>query len=341
MDVNVPGFGVMRFPDDMSRDDIAAAIDARVAGQANQPKSFLSRFEDPFNLGKPSDYLPKVVTDYLGPPEESPSPPTMAREIAKGVPIAGRYVPQTEEMTQMEQQWPKTSMAANISGGVLSMAPIAELAPLVNLRNATMIGTPGRLATPMRSGFKTNLAVQGGLNSAIGAGDVAAEKGFENISKEDVTRAILLGFGTAGVGAGLQKAITPSAPVAGARMWTPEQAALLEAIGGVKGTALPIKSAPGVAAQIPGWLETAASPGPMSALGGYMGGMQGAELGGFAGFTAQKGLETFAKTPMGKKWLENQAMNQTRNQQMLNAVLYGTTSNLARPGIAVSDDSAN
>lgn len=59
---------------------------------------------------------------YLGKAEDSPSAPTVARQIAKGVPVAGAFVPQNEEMTEMQKQWPGATAAANASGNILSTA---------------------------------------------------------------------------------------------------------------------------------------------------------------------------------------------------------------------------
>lgn len=59
---------------------------------------------------------------YLGKAEDSPSAPTVARQIVKGIPVAGAFVPQNEEMTEMQKQWPGATAAANASGNILSTA---------------------------------------------------------------------------------------------------------------------------------------------------------------------------------------------------------------------------
>lgn len=133
-----------------------------------------------------------MLEKLLGKPEDSPSAPTVARQIAKGVPIAGGFVPQNEEMTEMEQNWPGATKAANISGNVLGTAgPVGALT-----KGTQFMRLPGQVAAHAGMGAGMNMA------------DVAARKGFDAEGKDfaiEGTKGAVFG----GLGPILNKILSP------------------------------------------------------------------------------------------------------------------------------------
>lgn len=124
-------------------------------------------------LAKKQKNLPPLVRipmleKLLGKPEDSPSAPTVARQLAKGVPVAGGFVPQNEEMDEMAQNWPGATKTANISGNILGTAgPVGALT-----KGTQFMRLPGQVAAHAGMGAGMNMA------------DVAARKGFDAEGKD-------------------------------------------------------------------------------------------------------------------------------------------------------------
>lgn len=133
-----------------------------------------------------------------------PGADTMEKEISpslvKGIPIAGRYVPQTPELSQFERDNPKTAKGLNIAGGVGATLPLAGAMAM-------------RTATGASPSFISDLMGQGTLNTSLNLGDKMAEKGKLNLSPEDAASAAKWGFGTGAVPAAWTKAFGQSARI--------------------------------------------------------------------------------------------------------------------------------
>jgi hypothetical protein len=69
-----------------------------------------------------------------------------AKEVAKGVPIAGGFVPQSEDMTRYEQEHPTTATLANVGGAVLSTLPAFAAAPAMGLGFLPTLGIQSTVA---------------------------------------------------------------------------------------------------------------------------------------------------------------------------------------------------
>jgi hypothetical protein len=318
--------------------------------QAPHPNatSPLQNFEDPVGIDAYVRRHTQAMRDYIdsltGTKEQQPLPGTVAREMVKGIPVAGRFVPQSDEMTRMEQEFPKTTAAANISDGVLSTAPLGAY-------------TAGARAGPAGVKFLQNVGRQGVFNTGLGELDTMAGHFTSGDWKDyNATQALreamrnsAIGFGTAGIGAALGKLVSPAAPPAvpaRPKFTAKEQDYIDEAKDlsariremwsnppppGIKPTPAP------TAAPVPPWLENTANPAVFAPIGAYLGGEPGAVLGGFIGNGMETMLGNVSKTPWGRTWLTNQIMNYPRNQAILNALMFTGARN-AMPGVVVDQD---
>lgn len=114
--------------------------------------------------------------------------------LVKGIPIAGNFVPQTEELTKFEEESPIKAGALRTTGAVGSMLPMA----------AGVAGQIVNKAIPQAVG-------QGMLGGTLGFTDTAvANKVNEEQSNPDT--AFILGALGGGGGSLLGKAITPKTP---------------------------------------------------------------------------------------------------------------------------------
>ena len=149
-DIDVKGIGTLTFPDSMSEKEIEDAIKQHPEYEHARAKSQLKPLIEP----------PQWLKNWLGKPEDSPNPTTVARVGAKGIPIAGGLVPQDQSMTDMEKEWPKASIAAKIGTGTVATAPLT-------LGASTLAGAK----------FLPQLAAQGTLGGVLGGGDAAVKGG--------------------------------------------------------------------------------------------------------------------------------------------------------------------
>ena len=175
--IDVKGLGIIHFPDDMDDEAIDKAIK-----ELPEYKSLLNKQQKMEPLIEPPNWL----KDILGDPRQSPSPPTVARQIAKGMPIAGGFVPQTPEMSEMEAQWPKATMAAQFGGA------------------GATIGAPFAAGAKVASKGLPWLLTQLGIGNTLGLGDLYARKPKEKINNRDIMMALATGNIPTGMTGGLK-----------------------------------------------------------------------------------------------------------------------------------------
>lgn len=109
--------------------------------------------------------------------------------LIKGVPGARHYVPQTEELSQFEEEHPITSKGLQVAGGITSTLPMAAGA-------AVRSGT----------GFIPQWAGQTAATTAINTGDLAAKHGL-NIPDDELKHGIESAAATSLLPAALTKAV--------------------------------------------------------------------------------------------------------------------------------------
>lgn len=182
--VDVPGHGQVEFPDDMSDEQIVAAI------KSNPPKETTSK-ENSFG---------GVVSRSL---EQVSSPKRIAEtlfggEMYKGVPVARHYVPTAPETANFEKQHPKMATGARALGAVASYVPIAAA-------TAELTG-PGLLANMFTQGLASGTTqvadrVNDPTFKSTGPFDVAANK--------DVAKEFGKGFGWGTTGPLIGKVLSP------------------------------------------------------------------------------------------------------------------------------------
>lgn len=145
----------------------------------------------------------KILTSIFGPINKAMrSLPlgldTMEKEInpslVKGIPVAGQMVPQTEELTQFEENNPGVSTAFRATGAIGSTLPMAA-------------GVAARSA----AGVLPQAFNQGMLGTTLGVGDTIAAKGTE-LEKGDIEGAAGAGFAGGMGGSLLGRMITPTVP---------------------------------------------------------------------------------------------------------------------------------
>lgn len=181
--IEVPGQGLVEFPDGMSDDDIVAAI------KRNTPQSLFNAA--PSFSDRALEAEREAQGGIIKSPEDVKTIGTAYGELAKGVPVAGAFVPQTEGMTKFEQESPAAAKVTQGLGGVLATAPLTAAAPW-----AFGLRAGGSLLPNMATG-----ATSGG---GIAAADAYARG-------EPITLPTIVGAGTgaaapaigAGVSAGL------------------------------------------------------------------------------------------------------------------------------------------
>lgn len=185
-DIDVKGLGVLSFPDEMSDTDIEKAIKEHPGYAKARDKSNFTPLIEP----------PSWVKNWLGDPRESPNPLTMTKEIGKGIPIAGHYIPQDEDMTAMEQNHPITTGIARGTGAIGSTAPLS--AGMGMLTGAKLI--------PAMMG-------QASLGGGLAAGDVAAEKGG-NVTADELKDKATTGAMWGAAGPLVSKMLSPGTIIA-------------------------------------------------------------------------------------------------------------------------------
>ena len=93
-----------------------------------------------------------------------------AMEVAKGVPIAGSYVPQTPGMSDFEQRHPWVAKGANIGGGVLGTGAVAAVAP----EAFGLEAVPWLAKAPSLLGWGSRTAAGSASNAVLSRGDALA-----------------------------------------------------------------------------------------------------------------------------------------------------------------------
>lgn len=115
--------------------------------------------------------------------------------LVKGIPVAGQMVPQTEELTQFEENNPGTATALNLAGGVGATLPMSV---------GVAANTSAKLLPQALN--------QGMLGATLSTGDTLAEKGLETTGDE-FNKSAMSGFAGGSLGAALGRLITPSVPM--------------------------------------------------------------------------------------------------------------------------------
>jgi len=177
--IDVPGVGVLNFPDGMSDVDMEKAIQAHPSyTKAAEPKETKEegykkayrregatkwdKFDAAANLGlaKIRGYLPEVPGHETMEKNISPS-------LVKGIPIAKQFVPQTSELTEFENKHPKLATGLNVAGAVGSTLPAA-----------------GAAASRSDAGYLNQFMGQTAVAAPLNAADLIAKKGTSATAKE-------------------------------------------------------------------------------------------------------------------------------------------------------------
>lgn len=237
-------------------------------------------------------HVMRRVNEALGIKEDAAvNPPGFTSAMVKGVPVLGNMVPESKNLTDLEQNHPVLNKTANVLGGGMAMlAPATKAAQLGAKIAPGLLGEVGAQST---LGVGTNLA------------DKVAEKGTAT-SMQDLQSAALIGAGQGAAGPLLGKAISPtlfhsSAKPAEALAHLPEKA--LEDIfkkGAAKDAVHAILSHP---------MVTGAA------------GLASSHLTGVHPITsAAIGLMAPAAV---KKWGSNELMHNAKNKAILDALVQG------------------
>lgn len=194
--------------------------------------------------------------------ERVPGLKTMKEKVSpslvKGVPIAGRFVPQTPELSEFEKEHPYVSKGLNIAGGTAATLPLAAGASMAS-----------------GAGFLPQWAGQTAVAAPLNILDTLAQKG-KNITDEDIKRDILMGAGTSVIPAGVTKIFGQTARK------LPEDIGDFMKVGGStlpSGAPKPYPWATKPASEISGTGMSGLSPDAIRTLGGLAGGAAGWEYG--------------------------------------------------------------
>lgn len=150
---------------------------------ADDQTSAQKKLDDHFAVkNKDEDALTKVfrtINEKLGIRSDAAvNPPALSSAVTKGILVLGQMVPQTPNLTDLEQNHPYVNKAANIAGGVGSMlGPAAAVSKLV---------------AGVAPGVMAEAGAQGVLGAGVNVGDKVAEKGTDTTSK-DIRNATILG----------------------------------------------------------------------------------------------------------------------------------------------------
>lgn len=116
--------------------------------------------------------------------------------LIKGVPVAGRYVPQTEELSKFEEEHPYTSKGLQIAGGTAATLPIF-----------------GGASKVMGPGFGRQFMGQFGAAAPMNVADTLARKDKETTAT-DISKDILMAAGTSILPAAVTKGLGQSSRAA-------------------------------------------------------------------------------------------------------------------------------
>lgn len=172
------------------------AVTSKVEGKSTKKEE---RKSTPIIGGKADEMLTKVfkpVNQFMRslPLGLDPMEKKIMPSVMKGVPIVGQMVPQTDELTEFEENNPNWSMGLKATGAIGSTVPMAA-------------GVAARSA----AGLIPQAFNQGMLGGTLGIGDLLAAKGT-NVEEGDVESAMGTGFGGGASGSMLGRLITPTVP---------------------------------------------------------------------------------------------------------------------------------
>lgn len=145
----------------------------------------------PPRLQKKIDNDTTGLATLLGKATKYPRADAVLMEAAKGVPVAGAFVPQTNEMDFMERHYPGATAATNIAGGMAASAH-----PLGMLSRGTQL-----MKLPQQ------MAIHGAAGGVVGAADKKVRD--PNASWSDVGIEGAKGAGFTSLGPLLSKILSP------------------------------------------------------------------------------------------------------------------------------------
>lgn len=186
--IDVPGFGVVEFPDGMSDDAIASAIKQNLApGQMSVNNVVRAAAEGMPVVGGALNKLNAATNATLAPVVEpflNPSADDIGRDGANWTERFKRSLEmQNRQSQQFEQQNPVTSKTAHVVGGVASMLPLMRAMPAAfgigggsllgrSAASAVTGGALGGADAAVRSGGDPEQALSG-LQTGAGLGFLA------------------------------------------------------------------------------------------------------------------------------------------------------------------------
>lgn len=185
--------------------------------------------------------------------------------LVKGIPIAGRFVPQTEELSEFEKKHPYIAKSLNVAGGTAATLPLAAGASMAS-----------------GAGFIPQLAGQTAVSAPLNVLDTLAQKG-KDITKEDVAKDMTMAVGTSMIPAAATKVFGQTA-----RTIPQDMNSFMKPGGSTLpgGAPKPFPWAVNPASEIPGTAMNGMSPEMIRTLGSLGGGAAGYGLHGIEGMIA-------------------------------------------------------
>jgi hypothetical protein len=183
---------------DLGFDDLIPKKSGTLASISNALSAAYGRAADAIAPVSPVASL--AARGAQGAAQGAPVTVPMGMEAAKGVPVAGAYVPQIPEMTALEQEHPSYATAAKIEGGILGTLP--------------MIGAaPEAFGASAGQGLLARTLLAGGSNAGLSAADTAARGGNADVIKNNAMLSALIGGGFPLAGAAARGAAAYGAPI--------------------------------------------------------------------------------------------------------------------------------
>lgn len=288
---------------------------------------------DGFVLDKPKSSPAGDLWESMQKVQGSPGGPPVIPSLmnmAKGVPILGHLVPQTEAMTKLEQEQPTKAGFQKLAGGAMAMAP------------ASYAATGSR--------FVPTLARQMGLGGGASGGDlIAGDKiAGKSYTNDDMLHALALGGASGALGPVSSKMLTPNpygigptnlykAP-GGVTRNSPAHEKLADIVSESDLPASMLKSLNRVAdinkAQMAAHdiasKSSKSSPYVGAALGFLTGDPHNAILGGLMHHYGAKALTTDTAQKLMTKYLTNPSLS-SKNQAIINALITESSRNITKP----------
>lgn len=201
--ISIPGLGDVAFPEGMSNSDIEKAIEEHLKSPGKFAKSEMANVV-PTNI-LPQDRITEALPDFAKPIYEHLKDPGWVGVMAKGIPVAGKYVSDTPAIRSIEENYPKTATGLKIAGGIGSM-----IAPAGGMSKAASLIGPGRIIEGI---------AQGGLGATTNVADKLAETGLSS----DIQNDAILGFLGGASGPAIGKVISPIKDIKRVAAKAPEQ----------------------------------------------------------------------------------------------------------------------